>query len=69
LKDNKEEMSEPDRQWYLLPIFLGLIGGLIVYAEYQGKDAEKAASGFWIGLVTTVIVALALWVTNSMRTY
>ena len=41
--------------WYLVPIFFGIIGGIIAYGINQERDPEKAKSMLWIGVSMTII--------------
>ena len=41
--------------WYLLPIFLGGIGGIIAYFALRKDDREKAKKCLYIGLVLFAI--------------
>ena len=58
---------EPERQrsnwWYLLPIFLGVIGGIIAYFAIRKDDRKKAKKCLYLGLILGAIqifVQLAL---------
>ncbi len=58
---------EPERQrsnwWYLLPIFLGIIGGIIAYFALRNDDRKKAKKCLYLGLILGAIqifVQLAL---------
>ena len=56
------------RAWYLLPIFFGIIGGVISYFVLKNKDSKLAKNCLWIGIIITVIsigVALASTVVQS----
>ena len=50
---------EPERQrsnwWYLLPIFLGIIGGIIAYFALRNDDREKAKKCLYLGLILGAI--------------
>ena len=45
---------EPERQrsnwWYLLPIFLGIIGAIIAYFAIRKDDRQKAKKCLYLGL-------------------
>lgn len=41
--------------WYLLPIFLGIIGGVIAFLIIKNKDPLKSKYCLIIGIVVTVI--------------
>ena len=36
--------------WFLLPVFLGLIGGIIGYFAIKNDDSDKAGKVFLLGL-------------------
>ena len=40
--------------WYLLPVFLGIIGGLIAYMILKKDDSQKAKKALLIGLITSI---------------
>ena len=50
---------QPEKQrsnwWYLVPIFLGIIGGIIAYFALRNDDRQKAKKCMYIGLVLFVI--------------
>ena len=45
----------PEKQrsnwWYLLPIFLGIIGGVIAYFALRNDDREKAKKCLYLSLI------------------
>ena len=43
------------RWWYLVPIFFGLIGGIIAYFAIRKDDPQKAKKCLWVGIILTVI--------------
>ena len=47
--------------WFLLPIFLGLIGGIIAFFVLRNDDHRKARNCLYLGLVLFAIgIALNL---------
>ena len=52
-------MSFPEKQrsnaWFLLPIFLGLIGGIIAFFILRNDDPKKAKNCLYVGLVMMTI--------------
>ena len=52
-------MSYPEKQrsnaWFLLPIFLGLIGGIIAFFILRSDDPKKARNCLYLGIVMMVI--------------
>jgi len=43
------------RWWYLVPIFFGLIGGIIAYFAIRKDDPQKAKKCLWVGIILTAI--------------
>ena len=41
--------------WYILPIFLGLIGGIISYLVIRKDDPRKAKNCLYLGIIMAVI--------------
>lgn len=41
--------------WYLLPIFLSIIGGVIAYFVIKEDDTKKAKNCLYLGITLTVI--------------
>ena len=52
-------MTYPERHrsnaWYLLPIFIGMIGGIIGYLAIRKDDPQKAKNCIYIGIVMMII--------------
>jgi len=49
------------RWWFLLPIFLGIVGGVIAYFVLRHEDPAKAKNCILLGAVLTAIpIALGL---------
>ena len=40
--------------WFLLPIFLGLIGGVIAYFVLRSDDPKKAKNCLYLGIVLAI---------------
>ncbi len=41
--------------WFLLPIFLGLIGGVIAYFVLRHDDSRKAKNCLYLGIVLAIL--------------
>ena len=56
-------MSERTRSnwWFLLPIFLGVVGGLISYFVIRSDDPGKAKNTLYLGIVLTVVELALNW--------
>ena len=44
--------------WYLLPIFVGMIGGIIGYLIIRKDDPRKAKNCIYIGILMMAIVII-----------
>ena len=53
----------PEKQrsnwWYLLPIFLGIIGAIIAYFALRNDDRKKAKKCLYLGLILWAILIFA----------
>jgi len=45
--------------WYLLPFFLGIIGGLIAYLVVKDDDKELAKYCLYLGIIMTIVSIIA----------
>ncbi|MFQ5782541.1 MAG: hypothetical protein ACE5GR_05750 [Nitrosopumilus sp.] len=52
-------MSYPERSrsnaWFLLPIFFGIIGGIIAFFIIRHDDPRKAKNCLYLGIVLMVV--------------
>lgn len=51
-------MSYPEKRsnaWFLLPIFFGIIGGLIAYFVLRRDDPSKAKNCLYLGIALMVV--------------
>jgi amino acid transporter len=46
--------DKPSKAWFLLPIFLAFIGGLIMFFILKDEDRKMAKNGFLLGVFMTV---------------
>ncbi len=46
---------KPEKQrsnwWYLVPIFLGIIGGVVAYFALRNDDRQKAKKCLYLGII------------------
>lgn len=54
--------QSPSWAWYLLPIFLGFIGGIIAYVCVVGEDEDMAKDLFFVGVIPTVVIIILAWI-------
>ena len=55
--------------WYIFPIFLGFIGGLIMFFALKSDHRDRAIKGLILGIVITIIVFMIpfiLWIVFSI---
>lgn len=50
-----EHTKSRSNAWYLLPIFVGLIGGVIAYWILRHNDPKKAKNCLYIGIILVVV--------------
>jgi hypothetical protein len=53
--DSLPYVSTRSRWWYLLPIFLGIIGGIMAYVALRNDDKKIAKNCLWIGIIITIV--------------
>jgi hypothetical protein len=58
---HKVENAKPSKAWYLLPVFLGLIGGLLGYFLLKNKDGKMAKRILIVGIIVSVIIAIVIF--------
>ena len=50
-----EHVKSRSNMWYLLPIFVGLIGGIIAYLVLRHDDPKKAKKCLYVGIVLAIV--------------
>ena len=53
-EDNSKPVKKPSKAWYLVPIFFGIIGGLVMYLVLKDQDGKMAKKGLIVGIILTV---------------
>jgi len=48
--------------WYLMPFFLGIIGGLIAWIVNKDRNPKKARNFLIFGAVWTVVCVILIWI-------
>jgi hypothetical protein len=59
-----EEIEEPvkaSRAWFVLPVLLGFIGGLIMFFALWNKDRSSAKMGIIIGIIFSFLWFLLIY--------
>ena len=67
-----EQTSKPSRAWYLLPIFLGWVGGLIMFFVIKDENRKMAKNGLILGVLlsgiaTVVFIVYSVYVQLQMQ--
>jgi len=57
-KGRSKEGKSHSGAWYLLPIFLGFIGGLIMWLVLRDDNKSMAQKGMIVGIIISVIVGI-----------
>ncbi len=67
--DSREEIYEdrhyhgsPDRVWYLVPFFFGILGGIVAYVAVKDDAPEMADNLLAFGIFWTVVLFILGWV-------
>ncbi|GEM_PF-2504125 len=47
--------------WFLLPVFLGLIGGILMWLALRNEDPRKARDGLYVGIVFFILGVIIIW--------
>ena len=55
MSDNKPLEDNPSKMWYLLPIFISWIGGIVMFFVLRKRNFPMARNGLIIGLLVTII--------------
>lgn len=50
-----ENIKSRSNGWYVLPIFLGWIGGLIAYFILRRDDPRKAKNCLYLGIILGIV--------------
>jgi hypothetical protein len=62
---NYQQYSQPTQSaggiWYLLPIFFGLIGGIISWAVIRNRNSNRARNCLILGIIMTVVPIVAMY--------
>ena len=59
-------VSTRSRWWYLLPLFLGIIGGIMAYVALRKDDKKIAKNCLWIGIILTILGYVISYVIPSL---
>jgi uncharacterized membrane protein len=57
-EDNMNNKVKPTPLLWLVPIFIGLLGGILMYIAVKDQDQEKANSAILVGIVSTIVMII-----------
>ena len=57
---------KPSKAWYLLPILLTWIGGIIGYLLMKDRDKKFAKRLLIVGIILAVVYVIAVFVTGAI---
>ena len=58
----------PSKAWYVFPIFLGLLGGLIAYAKLRRRNRSMAYKTLGLGVGITMLFLVPMLATDTFET-
>ena len=58
----------PSKAWYVLPIFLGVLGGLIAYAKLRRRNRSMAYKTLGLGVGITMLFLVPMLATDTFET-
>ena len=56
IKEKDLEVSGPSILWYLIPLFFGILGGIVAYVGVKDDDKEMANNLLLFGIIWTLIL-------------
>lgn len=59
---NSDYDSRPTSLLYLVPIFMGLLGGVLMYIAVKDQDQGMANAGMWVGAIMGLIEVVILFI-------
>ncbi len=51
---HKQTRKTISNAWYIIPIFMGWLGGLLMYLVIRDDDRDKAKRGLIVGIIITL---------------
>jgi len=58
LDSNETKTEKPTRLLYLVPIFMGLLGGVLMYIAVKDQNQGMANDGMFWGVISTIIAII-----------
>ena len=58
------ERKNPSKAWYLLPIFFGILGGLVMYFIVRDDNKQMAKNGLILSVILTIVGIIFVVILN-----
>jgi RsiW-degrading membrane proteinase PrsW (M82 family) len=58
------ERKNPSKAWYLLPIFFGILGGLVMYFIVRDDNKQMAKNGLILSVILTMVGIIFVVILN-----
>lgn len=62
------QQQKASKWWYLMPVFMGFVGGLISFLVLRKEDSRTAQNCLFIGIVVTV-TAVAVYIVSLVALF
>jgi len=59
--EEPERRTKPSAAWYLVPLLLGLLGGIIGYIAVKDENRDVANNLLYVGIIMTFIGVIFIW--------
>lgn len=59
-----EPTKRPSKAWYLVPIFFGIVGGLVMYLVLKDEDRKMAKKGLVLSIILTVVITIVIFIVS-----
>ena len=63
-KNTNVERKNPSKAWYLLSIFLGILGGLAMYFIIKDDNRQMAKNGLILSIILTFVGIIIVIIAN-----
>jgi RsiW-degrading membrane proteinase PrsW (M82 family) len=58
------ERKNPSKAWYLLPIFFGILGGLVMYFIVRDDNKQMAKNGLILSVILSIVGIIFIVILN-----
>ena len=61
--------KNPSKAWHLLPIFIGILGGLAMYFIVRDENKQMAKNGLILSVILTIVGIIFVVIMNDNVIY